>query len=38
MKHYAGWLHCVREPSKYLGINHPRMLLANSDLEWANLL
>ena len=34
IKSFTGWLHCVREPHKYLGGIHPRLNLAESDLSF----
>eukprot|EP00347_Sterkiella_histriomuscorum_P005439 403356617 len=31
---FAGWLHCARNPSDYLGNFQPRINFAESDLSW----
>ncbi len=38
VKSFAGWAYIVREPSKYLGNNAPRIFLARSDLQIDHLL
>ena len=34
METFAGWLHCVKDPVKYLGRNVPYINFSESDLQW----
>eukprot|EP00347_Sterkiella_histriomuscorum_P000123 403377084 len=34
IKTFAGWLHVVKQPSTYLGNNHPRLLMNAADSQY----